>query len=95
MASINGPELRIGLKSDIRGFILSEFLSGSRDEELRNDDLLFESGIIDSTGAMSLIFFLEERYDISVKDEELFPANFASVELILSFLNRKGVVSGE
>jgi acyl carrier protein len=95
MASINGPELQSVLKSDIRGFILSNFLSGSGDEELRDDDLLFESGIIDSTGAMSLILFLEERYDISVKDEELFPSNFASVERILSFLERKGVGSGE
>ena len=89
MSSLSRDEVKDIPRLDIRRFILSRFLSGSEASELRDDDLLFESGIIDSTGAMSLLFFLEERFDIHVKDEELFPSNFASVESILAFLERK------
>lgn len=95
MASINRHEVLDTLKPDIRSFILSNFLPGCGDADLRDDDLLFESGIIDSTGAMSLIFFLEQQCAIKIKDEDLFPKNFASVDRILSFIERKGVGSDE
>ena len=91
MNSLSRDEVRDIPRLEIRSFILSTFLPGSEASELRDDDLLFESGIIDSTGALRLLFFLEERFDIHVKDEELFPSNFASVERILAFLKWKAV----
>lgn len=79
------PESR-SIKNEIRAYILANFLPGDDDRSLRDDDLLFESGIIDSAGAGTLIAFFEERFKIQVLDEELFPENFASVVHIVDFL---------
>jgi acyl carrier protein len=73
----------------IRAFILSEYLNGSPESALHDDDLLFESGIIDSTGAIALVLFLEERFGFMITDAELFPHNFASVERIHRFVESK------
>lgn len=72
-----------------REFILSSFMPGDPDENLRDDDLLLEGGIVDSAGVMSLVFFLEERFGIQILDEELFAENFATVERIAAFVARK------
>jgi acyl carrier protein len=76
-------------RREIRAFILSEYLNGSPDSALLDDDLLFESGIIDSTGAVALVLFLEERFNFTIADAELFPHNFASVEHIHRFVESK------
>jgi methoxymalonate biosynthesis acyl carrier protein len=76
-------------RREIRGFILGEYLRGSTETSLRDDDLLFESGMIDSTGAIALVLFLEERFGFTITDAELFPRNFASVERIHEFVERK------
>ena len=89
MTFTDSREKQSARNMEVRSFILSNFLPGSDEAELRDDDLLFESGIIDSTGAMLLILSLEQMYDIQIKDEELFPRNFASVACILAFLERK------
>lgn len=78
-----------GSRGEIRRYILDNYLRGSAESELRDDDLLFESGLIDSTGAIALILFLEERFGIAVTDAELFPRNFASVGCIHRFVERK------
>jgi acyl carrier protein len=76
-------------KLQIRQFILSNFLPGDAAKALRDDDLLFEGGIIDSGGALTLICFLEETYGFKVLDEELFPKNFASVNHIGAYVSKK------
>lgn len=77
------------VKKELRQFISSEFLLTDDTNGLRNDDLLFESGIIDSVGAMSLILHLEKKFAIQIKDEELFPENFATINHIARFLSIK------
>jgi acyl carrier protein len=77
------------IKTGVKEYILSNFLPGEKDDSLRDDDLLFEGGIIDSAGALTLVSFLEERYGIEVLEEELFPENFASIENIVSFVSKK------
>jgi len=74
------------VRTEISVYIRTNFLPGKKDGHFRDDDLLFESGLVDSLGAMSLIAFLGKRYDIRIRDEELFPENFASVERISSFV---------
>jgi acyl carrier protein len=76
-------------RKDIRAYIVENFMPGEDERGLRDDDLLFESGLIDSAGAMTFIAFLESRFKIEVLDEDLFPENFASVERILDFVGRK------
>ena len=77
------------IMEDVSLYILSNFMPGEKTGSLRGDDLLFESGIIDSAGAMTLICFLEEKYDIQIYDEELFPDNFATVAHIVDFIAKK------
>jgi acyl carrier protein len=76
-------------RAEIRRFILAHFLPGDDEKDLQDDDLLFESGIIDSAGAMTFVSFLEEYFGIEVLDEELFPENFATVTDIVKFVQFK------
>jgi len=55
------------IRSSVRGFIVSHFMPGDPLHALRDDDLLFEGGIVDSAGAIALIAFLEEEYGIQVR----------------------------
>ncbi len=75
--------------AELRQFISSEFLLSDNTNGLKNDDLLFESGIIDSVGAMTLILHLEKRFTIQIQEEELFPDNFATIEHIVRFISKK------
>ncbi len=76
------------LKSDIRNFIVDNFLYGQRDG-LEDDVSLLEKGLIDSTGVLELVAFVEGKYGISVADEELVPENFDSISRLSDFITRK------
>lgn len=56
---------------------------------MSDHESFLESGIIDSTGVLELIAFLESRYEITIDDEELVPANLDSVERVSNFVGRK------
>ena len=72
----------------VRGFIVENFLYGD-DGELRDDTSFLGTGIIDSTGILEVISFLEETYGVTVDDEELIPENFDTLINIDSFLKKK------
>ena len=74
--------------STIRDFIVENFLFGDG-ELLENETSFLSSGIIDSTGILELITFLEDTYSISIKDEELIPENLDSIHNISAFLQKK------
>lgn len=76
------------LEKDVREFIASNFLYG-QDRNFDNDDSFLTEGIIDSTGVLQLVSFLEETYGITVEDEELRPDNLDSVNNITAYLARK------
>jgi acyl carrier protein len=75
-------------KKRIREFIVENFLYGS-DENLQDDTSFLEEGIIDSTGVLELVEFLEEEFEISVDDEELIPENLDSINNVGAYLKRK------
>jgi acyl carrier protein len=77
------------MQTEIRQFVVDNFLFGQTDKPLDNEQSFLESGIIDSTGVLELITFLEAHYDISIADEELLPANLDSIARIASFVERK------
>jgi len=78
------------IKSKIRDFIVENFLFGSADE-LNDDSSFLDGGIIDSTGVLELVEFLEEDFSISIDDEELIPENLDSINNVAAFLKNKGV----
>jgi len=75
-------------KSKIKGFIVENFLFGN-DEGLDHDTSFLEEGIIDSTGVLELITFLEEAFSIAVEDDELTPENLDSINNIANFVDKK------
>ena len=76
-------------QTKIRNFISENYLFSEDAEELDNDDSFLEKGIIDSTGVLELIMFIEDVYGIEVLDEEVIPDNFDSVKKLCAYLDRK------
>jgi acyl carrier protein len=74
--------------SKVREFIVENFLLGDGDV-LKEDTSFMEEGIIDSTGILELVFFLEETFGITVEDNELIPENFDSLKKMASYLEAK------
>lgn len=72
----------------IRQFIVDNFLFGDG-KDLSTETPLFEKGIIDSTGVLELVAFIEESFNIIVTDEELVQDNFSSLTAIEKFLHFK------
>jgi len=79
--------------SDIRGvirkYLQDRFMIGKSSSSLVDTDLLLEKGILDSTGVLELVGFIEETFSFSVEDEELVPDNLGSVENIAHYVERK------
>ncbi len=76
------------VKAIIQQFIIEQFLFGE-DDQLKEDTSFLDSGLIDSTGILELVSFLEERFKIKVEDEELIPENLDSIKNVTTYLERK------
>jgi acyl carrier protein len=76
------------VRDKIRAFVVENFLFG-KDDGFADDTSFLEEGIIDSTGILELVSFLEEEYSISVEDEELVPENLDSINNAVSYVERK------
>ena len=75
--------------SEVRAYVVDRFLFGQGAETLSDEASFLESGIVDSTGVLEIVMFLEQRFGIKVKDEELVPENLDSIRNIASFVTRK------
>ena len=83
------------LKSEIRGFIVDNFLFGEDRDTLTENQSLVEAGLIDSLGIAELVAFVETQFGIEPTDDELVPENFDSIALIAAFVERKLPVPAE
>ena len=79
------------VKEVITNFIKENFIMGRSEVNLTPDQSLLESGIIDSTGVLELVMFIEEKYSITIEDEELVPENLDGINNIVNFLKTKGI----
>jgi acyl carrier protein len=77
------------LQTQIKRFILQNYLFSTDESLLSDTDSLMQKGIIDSTGVLELVMFLEEQYRIKVLDDELVPTNLDSVASIVAFVESK------
>lgn len=76
------------VKARIKNFIIENFLFG--DEEGLNDQTSFlDAGIIDSTGILELVDFLDSEFSIKINDDEILPENLDSINYIINFLEKK------
>lgn len=76
------------IREQVRSFITSNFFL-PESSELTDESSLLDQGIIDSTGVLELILFLEETFAITVEDSEMLPDNLDSVDSITAFVSRK------
>ena len=78
----------MGEQQRIKDFILSNFLFTNDASAISNDASLIGQGVIDSTGILELIVFLETEFSIKIADDEMTPANFDSIDAIAAFVDR-------
>lgn len=76
-------------KDIVKAFVVENFLFGDHTHPLAGSDSLIENGIIDSTGVLELVAFLEERFEIIMADAEIVPDNLDSLDRIVSFIASK------
>ena len=77
-----------GYKNKVKDFIVENFLFGNSNG-FDDDTSFLEEGIIDSTGVLELVTFLEDAFGIKIEDEELIPENLDSLSNIEIYLERK------
>jgi acyl carrier protein len=85
MDSVTADEAR----SAITSFIVDNFLFGNKAEAPAADASFLETGLVDSTGVLEIVSFLEDKYGISVADDDLIPQNLDSVANLAAFVVRK------
>ena len=78
------------LKKQVRDFVTANFYVADP-EALENDTSLLDAGIIDSTGVLEVIMFIETTFGMTVEDSEMLPENLDSIERIAAFVARKQV----
>jgi acyl carrier protein len=74
---------------EIRSFIVENFLFGDTTVPLGEDDSLLQKGLIDSTGILEVVSFIEEKFGIAVEEDELVPDNLDSIGAIAKYVMRK------
>lgn len=77
------------VRGEIRDFVIQNFLFGDTKAKLEDKQSFLESGIIDSTGVLEIVAFLEEKLGVKVEDLELLPENMDSVDNLVGYVARK------
>jgi acyl carrier protein len=83
----------MNMKSTIRQYILENLLFTEDESALHDEESFLDGGIIDSTGVMEIILFIEESFGFRVNDDEMLPANLDSVNNLATFIQRKQAVA--
>lgn len=77
------------IKTELRAFIVENFLFGDDSTPLGGEQSLIDSDMVDSTGILELVSFLEERFGIALANADIVPANLDSIDRIAAFVERK------
>lgn len=83
----------MSVQTNLRTFIVENFLFGDTSVDLGDDVSLIEAGIVDSTAILELVAHVETTYGVTVNDAEIVPANFDSLNRIAAFVAARGGVS--
>jgi acyl carrier protein len=79
----------MSVKEQVKNYILENYLFTDDQSALKDDDSFLQQGIIDSTGILEVIFFLEDAFGVTVADDEMVPENLDSVNNLVKFINSK------
>jgi acyl carrier protein len=86
---MNDDQRKLAVKSDLRRFLAENFIMGSQPAPIEDSDSFLEMHIMDSTGFLELVGFLEETYGIEIADEDMTPENLDSLDGVAEFVARK------
>lgn len=78
-------------RETLRSFVLDTFPASSLVSGFDDSTSFLDTGIIDSTGVLELVSFLEEQFDMTVEDSELVPENLDSIDNLVRYLGTKNV----
>jgi acyl carrier protein len=78
------------LRNELRRFITDSIMYGHSTDFLADDASFLDNGVIDSTGVLELIGYMETRFGITVEDHELVPENLDSINGLVRFIDKKG-----
>lgn len=81
------------IKQTIRHYILENFLFTDDESALTDGDSFLAGGIIDSTGVLEIMYFIEETFGMSVNDDEMLPENLDSIDNLVAFVTRKQTIA--
>ena len=81
------------IEAEVRRYVVEHLLFGRNDVELHGDTSFLESGLVDSTGVLELVQFLEETFQVKVEDEDLILANLDSVNALTRFVENKNTAT--
>jgi len=79
----------VRVQTDLKRFIRRNFLFGNAATVILDDTSLLDAGIMDSTGVLELVAYLEENYGLKVLDDEMVPENLDSIARMTAYLQRK------
>src|SRR6516165_8464359 len=95
MTANNSQHSVVDVKEKVRAFVL-EYAAGKGLTELKDDEPLLKTNIIDSLGSFRMIAFLEETFPLTIEDTDMVPENFQTLNDVESFVASKlGKVDGE
>ena len=86
MAEVPASAKKEDLVNRIREFIVNNFLLGEDDGSLNIDSSLLEQGVIDSTGVIELVSFVEDDLEVEVPDSDVVPAHFGSISALADYV---------
>lgn len=78
----------MSIPSQVRGYILENLMFSGNPADLADDESLLDRGIVDSTGVLEIVLFLETTFGVKVMDSQMLPENFDSVDAIVRFVER-------
>jgi acyl carrier protein len=79
----------MSVKEELRKLILENYLFSDNQDDLKDDVSFMDLGVIDSTGIMEVVIFMEENFGIKVLDTDLLPENLDSINALVAFVDRK------
>ncbi len=77
------------VRAELREFVVDNFLMGDATALLEDSESLMDTGVVDSTGMLEIVMYLEQHFELKIKDRELVPENLDSVNNLVQFVLRK------
>ncbi len=77
------------IRQQLRGFVEENLIKERSGIKLRDSDSFFDNEVIDSTGVLELVLFIEQTFAFPVEDEEIVPENLDSIDKMVSYVESK------